>query len=75
MKVYEMKRFVWFLLIVPFLFGCEGADIEYKYPVKVGAGDKYGYEEPEKFFGKDGFSLFESGISNCLLYTSDAADE
>ena len=58
-----MKRYVWLLLIVPFLFGCEGADIEYKYPVKVGAGDQYGYEEPEKFFGKDGFSLFESGSS------------
>ena len=63
MKVYKMKRFVWFLLIVPFLFGCEGADVEYKYPVKVGRGDQYGYEEPEKFFGKDGFSLFESGSS------------
>ena len=63
MKVYEMKRFVWFLLIVPLLFGCEGADIEYKYPVKVGAGNQYAYEEPEKFFGKDGFSLFESGSS------------
>ena len=47
-----MKRFFWSLLIAPILFGCEGADIEYKYPVKVGAGDQYGYEEPEKFLGK-----------------------
>ena len=58
-----MKRFFWSLLIASVLFGCEGADIEYKYPVKVGAGDQYGYEEPEKFFGKDGFTLFESGGS------------
>ena len=55
-----MKRFFWSLLIAPILFGCEGADIEYKYPVKVGAGDQYGYEEPEKFFGKDGFTLFDN---------------
>ena len=47
-----MKRFFWSLLIAPILFGCEGADIEYKYPVKVGAGDQYGYEEPEKFSEK-----------------------
>ena len=40
------------------MFGCEGADIEYKYPVKVGAGDQYGYEEPDKFFGKDGITFF-----------------
>ena len=58
-----MKRFFWSLLIASVLFGCEGADIEYKYPVKVGAGDQYGYEEPEKFFGKDGFTLIESGVS------------
>ena len=56
-----MKRFFWSLLIASVLFGCEGADIEYKYPVKVGAGDQYGYEEPEKFFGKDGFTLLKAG--------------
>ena len=55
-----MKRFFWSLLITPILFGCEGADIEYKYPVKVGAGDQYGYEEPEKFFGKDGLTFFDN---------------
>ena len=55
-----MKRFFWPLLIAPILFGCEGADIEYKYPVKVGPGNQYGYEEPEKFFGKDGFTLFDN---------------
>ena len=26
----------------------------------MGAGDQYGYEEPEKFFGKDGFTLFDN---------------
>ena len=58
-----MKRFFWPILTAPILFACEGADIEYKYPVKVGTNDQYGYEEPEKFFGKDGFTLFESGGS------------
>ena len=54
-----MKRFFWSLLIAPILFGCERADIEYKYPVKVGP-NQYGYEEPEKFFGKDGLTLFNN---------------
>ena len=54
-----MKRFFWSLLIAPILFGCEGADIEYKSPVKVGP-NQYGYEEQEKFFGKDGITFFDN---------------
>ena len=59
-----MKRLFGLVLIAPLLLACEGLDVKYEYPVKVGPGNQYGYKEPEKFFGKDGLTLFDNtGVS------------
>ena len=52
-----MKRLFGLVLIAPLLLACEGLDVKYEYPVKVGPGNQYGYKEPEKFFGKDAMSI------------------